>query len=185
MHPFGLIGAVSLQIRTGFFKPSCSGKIHLKAGAIVELTTDYDFKGDETKFACTYKMLPQSVSPGSTVLIADGSLVLTVTECSTDSVKCRIENDCSIGERKNMNLPNVKVDLPGARQAATLDRGPGALRSLLIPPPRRSVVQCSSRKTLTTCRILVCPTRSISSRPPSFRAPPTCAQPLWTCQPAY
>jgi pyruvate kinase len=27
-------------------------------------------------------------------------------------VVCRVENDCSIGERKNMNLPGVIVDLP-------------------------------------------------------------------------
>ena len=28
------------------------------------------------------------------------------------SVVCKVENDQSIGERKNMNLPNVKVDMP-------------------------------------------------------------------------
>ena len=78
----------------------------------MELTTDYSFKGDETKFACTYEKLPTSVKPGSLILIADGSLVLTVTECLASSVKCKVENDQSIGERKNMNLPNVKVDLP-------------------------------------------------------------------------
>ena len=78
----------------------------------MELTTDYSFKGDETKFACTYEKLPTSVKPGSLILIADGSLVLRVTECLATSVKCKIENDQSIGERKNMNLPNVKVDLP-------------------------------------------------------------------------
>ena len=78
----------------------------------MELTTDYSFKGDETKFACTYDKLPSSVKPGSAVLIADGSLVLTVTECKAKSVMCRVENNQSIGERKNMNLPNVKVDLP-------------------------------------------------------------------------
>jgi len=100
------------EIRTGFFKDECNKKIHLKAGSTLELTTDYDFKGDETKFACTYDKLPTSVKPGSTVLIADGSLVLTVLECKATSVMCRVENDQSIGERKNMNLPNVKVDLP-------------------------------------------------------------------------
>ena len=42
----------------------------------MELTTDYSFKGDETKFACTYDKLPTSVKPGSLILIADGSLVL-------------------------------------------------------------------------------------------------------------
>ena len=47
------------------------------------------------------------MKPGSTILISDGSLVLTVTECLASSVKCKVENDQSIGERKNMNLPNV------------------------------------------------------------------------------
>ena len=100
------------EIRTGFFQEKCGGKIHLKAGQALEITTDYSYKGDETKIACTYEKLPTSVKPGSTILIADGSLVLTVTECLASSVKCKVENDQSIGERKNMNLPNVKVDLP-------------------------------------------------------------------------
>merc|ERR1719487_389960 len=46
------------------------------------------------------------------VLIADGSLALTAIECKEKSVMCTIQNNQSIGERKNMNLPNVKVDLP-------------------------------------------------------------------------
>merc|ERR1740139_1776671 len=66
------------EIRTGFFSEKCKGKIHLKAGATVELTTDYTFKGDETKFACTYDKLPTSVKPGSLILIADGSGQLVV-----------------------------------------------------------------------------------------------------------
>ena len=100
------------EIRTGFFQEKCGGKIKLKAGATLELTTDYSYKGDETKFACTYEKLPTSVKPGCAILIADGSLVLTVLECLETSVMCRIENDQTIGERKNMNLPGVKVDLP-------------------------------------------------------------------------
>jgi len=100
------------EIRTGFFQEKCGGKIHLKQGSKIEITTDYSYKGDETKIACTYEKLPQSVSPGSMVLIADGSLVLKVLECKATSVICNVENDQSIGERKNMNLPNVKVDLP-------------------------------------------------------------------------
>lgn len=54
------------------------------------------------------------MEPGQHILCADGSLVLTVL--STDEpqreVVCRIENNCEIGERKNMNLPGVKVELP-------------------------------------------------------------------------
>ena len=64
------------EIRTGFFQEKCGGKIHLKAGQALEITTDYSYKGDESKIACTYEKLPTSVKPGSTILIADGSLVL-------------------------------------------------------------------------------------------------------------
>merc|ERR1711983_249050 len=76
--------------------------------------TDYDFKGDATKLACSYDALATSVSPGQTILCADGSLCLTVLSCDVGKgeVSCKIENDAEIGERKNMNLPGVHVDLP-------------------------------------------------------------------------
>ncbi len=78
------------------------------------LTGDYNHKGDSHKLACSYETLAQSVQPGQRILIADGSLVLTVLACDVDQgeVECRIENNASIGERKNMNLPGVVVDLP-------------------------------------------------------------------------
>ena len=43
--------------------------------------------------------------------MADGSVTLQVIECGPDYVDCRIMNNASIGERKNMNLPGVKVEL--------------------------------------------------------------------------
>jgi pyruvate kinase len=58
--------------------------------------------------------MAQSVKSGQQILVADGSLVLTVlsTDLTTGDVSCRIENNATIGERKNMNLPGVIVDLP-------------------------------------------------------------------------
>ena len=42
------------EIRTGFFAPpNDGGKIALKAGAALTLTTDYGHKSDGTKLACT------------------------------------------------------------------------------------------------------------------------------------
>jgi pyruvate kinase len=101
------------EIRTGFFAES-GGKISLTAGQELKIVTDYDFKGDSSCIACTYKALPSSVSVGNQILIADGSLVCTVLSCHPDEghVLCRVENNAKIGERKNMNLPGVKVDLP-------------------------------------------------------------------------
>merc|ERR1712151_1401568 len=43
---------------------------------------------------------------------ADGSLSLQVTECGDTWVKTKVMNNCKLGERKNCNLPGVKVDLP-------------------------------------------------------------------------
>jgi pyruvate kinase len=102
------------EIRTGFFKEECGGKIELKQGQDLKLVTDYDYKGDSTCFACTYKALPVSVKPGNQILMADGSVVLEVKQCNPDegSVDCIVMNNAKIGERKNMNLPGVHVDLP-------------------------------------------------------------------------
>lgn len=78
------------------------------------MTTDYAFKGDNKKIACSYPSLCTSVTTGQSILVADGSLVLTVLsiDVSAGEIVTRVENNCSIGERKNMNLPGVVVDLP-------------------------------------------------------------------------
>jgi pyruvate kinase len=91
------------EIRTGFFAEGAK-KIDLKKGENIVLTADYNFKGSSKKLACSYASLATSVKTGQPILVADGSLVLTVLSChpSEGEVVCRIENDCSIGERKNM-----------------------------------------------------------------------------------
>lgn len=101
------------EIRSGFFADG-EDKICLTKGETIILTTDYDFKGNAQKLACSYKSLATSVDPGQSILVADGSLVLTVLTCdeAVGEVVCRIENNATIGERKNMNLPGVVVDLP-------------------------------------------------------------------------
>jgi pyruvate kinase len=99
------------EIRTGFLS-TADKKVTIKKDSIIELTTDYDFKGDEKKLAVSYKDLPTSVKVGSPILVADGSLVLTVTEVRTMSVLAKAMNTAVLGERKNMNLPGAKVNLP-------------------------------------------------------------------------
>ncbi|KAH8066456.1 pyruvate kinase [Aureococcus anophagefferens] len=111
------------EIRTGFFAaPNDGGKLKFAKGDPLILTTDYDHKSDGTKLGCTYKKLPTSVKPGGQILVADGSLVLEVVSTDgTAEVTCKIMNDCAIGERKNMNLPGVLVDLPVLQDKDTKD----------------------------------------------------------------
>eukprot|EP00435_Cladocopium_sp_Y103_P045042 s2083_g12.t2 len=101
------------EIRTGFFKEELAGgKINLKDGQELKLVTDYTFKGDATTLAVSYQQLPTAVKPGSIILAADGSLSLKVKSCGSDHVITEVMNDIALGEKKNMNLPGVKVDLP-------------------------------------------------------------------------
>ncbi|CAB9507459.1 Pyruvate kinase [Seminavis robusta] len=112
-HVAILLDTKGPEIRSGFFANDAK-KINLVKGETLILTTDYEFKGDKTKLACSYGALPTSVKVGQQILVADGSLVLTVLELNeaAGEVSCRIENNAAIGERKNMNLPGVSVDLP-------------------------------------------------------------------------
>ena len=101
------------EIRTGFFADG-QKEVHLVKGETLVLTTDYGFKGGKGKLACSYPSLATSVKAGQPILVADGSLVLTVNSVDVEKgeVTCTIENNVKIGERKNMNLPGVIVDLP-------------------------------------------------------------------------
>merc|ERR1719188_1157210 len=100
------------EIRTGFFREDVGKAIELEQGQDLKLVTDYSFKGDSSCIALTYEQLPTSVKPGNTILMADGSLSLKVKECGSDWVMTEVMNNCKLGERKNCNLPGVKVDLP-------------------------------------------------------------------------
>lgn len=100
------------EIRTGFLK---DGKpIQLKEGQEITITTDYDIKGDPETISMSYKKLPVHLKPGNTILCSDGTITLTVLSCDPDAgtVRCRCENTAMLGERKNVNLPGVVVDLP-------------------------------------------------------------------------
>lgn len=62
----------------------------------------------------SYPYLARDVEPGKQILIADGSLALEVLSCdeANGTVRAQCKNSATIGERKNVNLPGVKVDLP-------------------------------------------------------------------------
>jgi len=99
------------EIRTGTFEVYNSKK-ELKAGQELKLVTDYSIKGDENQVAITYKQLPKDVKPGQRILVQDGTVVLEVVSAGEDYVITKVMNDCKLGEKKNVNVPGVKVDLP-------------------------------------------------------------------------
>ncbi|CAK9041383.1 Pyruvate kinase (PK) [Durusdinium trenchii] len=65
--------------------------------------------------AITYAQLPKSVKKGQRILVQerqDGTVILIVEECGDDYVMCKVVNNCKLGEKKNVNVPGVKVEIP-------------------------------------------------------------------------
>merc|ERR1719433_1912166 len=59
-----------------------------------------------------YKQLPRDVKPGQRILVQDGTVVLEVISSGDDHVMCKVINDAKLGEKKNVNVPGVKVCIP-------------------------------------------------------------------------
>jgi len=110
------------EIRTGTFDVYNS-KMDLKAGQELKLLTDYSVKGNESQVAITYKQLPRDVQPGQVILLQDGTVVLEVTMTGDDFVMTKVLNSAKLGEKKNVNLPGIKVDLPvvGEREVKDIE----------------------------------------------------------------
>lgn len=107
------------EIRTAMLKDHAP--IELEAGqdiivfaAGAEYTTWEGYKTEtETKIGLSYSKLCQSVQTGNRILIADGTIVIEVLEILSDTeLKGKVLNSKKLGERKNCNLPGVKVDIP-------------------------------------------------------------------------
>ncbi|KAJ8461136.1 hypothetical protein OPV22_034062 [Ensete ventricosum] len=86
----------------------------LKKGQELIVSTDYGIRGDEKMISMSYNKLADDLKPDGVILCADGTIMLTVLACDSSSglVRCRCENSALLGERKNVNLPGVVVDLP-------------------------------------------------------------------------
>jgi pyruvate kinase len=107
------------EIRTAMLKDH--EPIELEAGQDIivyaagpeEYLTYEGYKNEtETKIGCSYAKLCESLKPGNKMLFADGSLVIEVTEILDErNLKGKVLNNKKLGERKNGNLPGVKVDL--------------------------------------------------------------------------
>ena len=92
-------------------KTFAKGSVQLRTGQEFTLTTE-DIVGDESRCAITYGELPQDVKPGQTILLDDGLVRLTVLETTASTIRCRVENDGVMKDRKGVNVPNVRLSMP-------------------------------------------------------------------------
>ncbi|WP_408020781.1 pyruvate kinase [Staphylococcus epidermidis] len=99
------------EIRTHNMK---DGLIVLEKGKEVIVSMD-EVEGTPEKFSVTYENLINDVNIGSYILLDDGLVELQVKEINKDKgeVKCDILNTGELKNKKGVNLPGVKVNLPG------------------------------------------------------------------------
>ncbi|MEA3568888.1 pyruvate kinase [Paenibacillus phoenicis] len=97
------------EIRTGKLKEE---PIELVQDEFITLTTE-EILGDKNRISITYKDLPGDVEVGSTILIDDGLIGLTVVDIQGTEIKCRIVNGGTIKSKKGVNVPGVNISLPG------------------------------------------------------------------------
>ena len=97
------------EIRTGLLKDG--KKVALKEGQTFTLTTR-DVVGDDTITHINYSGLNEDVTAGNKILIDDGLIELDVVEVNGTDIVCKVVNGGELGEKKGVNVPNVKIKLP-------------------------------------------------------------------------
>lgn len=97
------------EIRTGLLKHHAS--VLLREGEPFCLTAE-NIEGDSHRVSVSYKELPQDVRPGEEILIDDGLIGLTVEKADGPDIFCRVRNGGVLGEKKGINLPGTRTNLP-------------------------------------------------------------------------
>ena len=96
------------EIRTGLLQ---AGKVQLTAGQRFVLTKR-PVAGDENEVQISYENLPQEVTPGDHILLADGLINLLVESTEKTDIVCTVLNGGTLGEKKGVNVPGVRINLP-------------------------------------------------------------------------
>lgn len=96
------------EIRTGRLK---DGTVKLETGQSFILT-NREVPGDNQEVQVSYPALPQEVKPGTTILLSDGLISLKVQDTTPTDIICQVINGGELGERKGINVPGVRINMP-------------------------------------------------------------------------
>ena len=105
------------EIRTKTYK---DGKIEIVEGQQFTLTTR-DIEGDNTIVSISYEGLPNDVTEGTTILIDDGLIAFKVEKVEGTEIVCRALNGGPLSNRKSVNVPGIKLNMPYISEKDRLD----------------------------------------------------------------
>src|SRR6476646_1613903 len=73
------------------------------------IITTRQIDGDNLQVATNYDGMPRDVHPGARILLDDGAIELRVESVTDTDIITRVNNGGTLGERKGINLPGVKL----------------------------------------------------------------------------
>ena len=107
------------EIRTKTFQ---GGEAVLERGSTVYITMK-DIEGTAERFSVTYKGLINDVKKGTTISLDDGLIELEVisVDHEAEEIKTKVINSGKIKNKKGVNVPNVRVNLPSLTEKDKAD----------------------------------------------------------------
>lgn len=86
--------------------------LELKTGDRIKVMGNPDGETTRECICLSYKNFVADMSVGGELLIDDGDLDLKVIEKHSDYLVCEVLNDATLGSRKSVNVPGVRISLP-------------------------------------------------------------------------
>ncbi|KGL49558.1 pyruvate kinase [Porphyromonas gulae] len=90
----------------------CDEPIEFHAGDRILIKPDPEQKTTHDCICVSYPLFVQDVEVGSRILVDDGDLEIEVVAKSADALACVLLNDGTLGSRKSVNVPGVRINLP-------------------------------------------------------------------------
>lgn len=87
------------------------GKVELTAGQTFILTTE-EVMGTSARASITYKNLMNDINVGTTILIDDGLIEMTVEDIKGEDIICHVINGGYISNHKGVNVPGAVLSMP-------------------------------------------------------------------------
>ncbi len=90
--------------------------VTVETGSVVHIS---DTHVPENGFKVTYENFVKEVPVGSSILIDDGEIQLSVTGKTTTELVCTAGNDGAIKNRKSVNVPCIQLNMPALTEKDT------------------------------------------------------------------
>ena len=117
-HPVSLLADLQgPEIRTG----EMTGSLDLNVGEIVNFTVSPESDTEEKTIHVSYADIVHDLKRGDRVTVDTGLINFEVLDVDSRKLRCRVVDGGTLGSRKHVNLPGIRVNLPSITEKDRLD----------------------------------------------------------------